>query len=57
MASFTRFIDDDEGADLIEYAMLAGLISLACVATLTLVATGINGLYTKIITQIGKVLP
>ena len=57
MGRFTRFLNDDQGADLIEYAMLAGLISLACVATLSLVATGITGLYDKIIVQLGKVLP
>jgi pilus assembly protein Flp/PilA len=43
-----RFIGDEQGADLIEYALLAGLISLAAVATLTTVGTSITGLFTKI---------
>ena len=43
-----RFINDDQGADLIEYALLAGLISLAAVATLGIVGTSITGLFTSI---------
>jgi pilus assembly protein Flp/PilA len=48
MGSITRFIKQDAGADLIEYALLAGLISLAAVGTLSAVGTSINGLFTKI---------
>ena len=43
-----HFVSDDRGADLIEYALLAGLISLAAVATLTTVGTSITGLFGKI---------
>jgi pilus assembly protein Flp/PilA len=52
MDSVTRFIKDDHGADLIEYALLAGLISLAAVATLGIVGTSITGLFTKISTKL-----
>ena len=48
MRSINRFVHDDEGADLIEYALLAGLISLAAVGTLTTVGTSITGLFGKI---------
>ena len=57
MGSITRFIKQDEGADLIEYALLAGLISLAAVATLTSVGTSITGLFTKISTKLGTINP
>jgi len=43
-----QLVRDDRGADLIEYALLAGLISLAAVATLTTVGTSITGLFGKI---------
>jgi pilus assembly protein Flp/PilA len=46
--NITRFVTDDRGADLIEYALLAGLISLAAVATLTTVGTSITGLFGRI---------
>ena len=48
MQTLLRLIDEDEGADLIEYALLAGLISLAAALTLTNVGTSITGLFTKI---------
>ena len=57
MGSITRFISQDEGADLIEYALLAGLISLAAVATLTTVGTSIPWLFTKISTTLTALNP
>ena len=39
---FARFIREDEGQDLIEYAFLAVFIALAVTVGLGLVATGIN---------------
>jgi pilus assembly protein Flp/PilA len=32
---FNRFVHEEQGQDLIEYALLAGLISLASVAAIT----------------------
>ena len=55
MDTIKGFIDDDAGADLIEYALLAGLISLACVVTLTTVGTNIGALYTKIANKISGI--
>ena len=55
MGSFTRFIHDDQGADLIEYALLAGLISLACVGALTTIGTDIGKIYQAIADRIAKV--
>jgi pilus assembly protein Flp/PilA len=55
MSSIKNFITADHGADLIEYALLAGLISLAAVATLTTVGTSITGLFTKISDKLGTI--
>ena len=52
MSIIKRFMHADEGADLIEYALLAGLISLAAVATLTTVGTSITGLFGRIKTKL-----
>jgi pilus assembly protein Flp/PilA len=57
MGSITRFIKEDEGADLIEYALLAGLISVAAIATLTSVGQSISGIFSKIETQLKTVNP
>ncbi len=40
-----RLIRKDEGQDLIEYALLAGFISLASVLAITNVGTGVNTVY------------
>jgi pilus assembly protein Flp/PilA len=36
---------DDSGQDLIEYALLAALIALACIAAMGFVSGGINTLF------------
>ena len=57
MESVKRFIHDDQGADLIEYALLAGLISLACVGALTTVGTDLKKLYDSIAARIAANVP
>jgi pilus assembly protein Flp/PilA len=44
----TAFVRDEEGQDLIEYALLVALISLVCVVALTDAGTHVNGIFTKI---------
>ena len=45
IASFVR---DEQGQDLIEYALLAGFISLAVVTAVTNVGTSLNSLYQNV---------
>jgi pilus assembly protein Flp/PilA len=40
-----RLIAEDEGQDLIEYALLAGFISLVAIAAVTLVGQGVNNVF------------
>ena len=47
-----RFVREDEGQDLIEYAFLAVFIGLAVTAGLTAVATGINTQMSNIGSQV-----
>jgi pilus assembly protein Flp/PilA len=46
---------DDEGQDLIEYALLAGLISLVAVATVTTAGEKVRDIFSTITTQLGTV--
>jgi pilus assembly protein Flp/PilA len=55
MGSIVRYLNDEAGADLIEYALLAGLISLAAVATLQDVGSSITGLFNKVKTKLDGV--
>lgn len=54
-ALLKRFVRDEEGQDLIEYALLAGFISLVAVTAITQVGTGVSGVYTNINTQVWQI--
>jgi pilus assembly protein Flp/PilA len=56
-ALFKRFVREEEGQDLIEYALLAGFISLIAIAAITNVGQGINGVYTNINGTVAKIPP
>ena len=45
---FNRFVREDAGQDLIEYALLAGLISLICVAAITTTGSAVNSIFTAV---------
>jgi pilus assembly protein Flp/PilA len=53
-ALFNRFVREEAGQDLIEYALLAGFISLAATAAITLIGGSLNTLYTTVNTQVGS---
>ena len=46
------FMQDESGQDLIEYALLAGFISLVAVVAITNVGSGVNTVYGNIDTQV-----
>jgi pilus assembly protein Flp/PilA len=48
MAYLLDFLREEEGQDLIEYALLIALISLVCVAALTAAGTQVNTIFTNI---------
>lgn len=43
-----RFVREDEGQDLVEYALLIAFIALACIVGLTNLGTAINQTYNSI---------
>ena len=51
----SRFLQDQEGVTLIEYALLAGLLSIVAVALLPLIGTSILTLYQRVSTQLAAV--
>ena len=44
----TRFAKNDEGAALIEYGMLVGLIAVICVVAVTTLGTEVSTAFSKI---------
>ena len=49
---FNRFVREEAGQDLIEYALLAGLISLASVTAITALGTAIQGKFNGVGTAV-----
>ncbi|MEN6438995.1 MAG: Flp family type IVb pilin [Syntrophobacter sp.] len=44
----TKFIKDEEGVTMIEYALIAALIAVVCITALTSLGTSIEALWGKI---------
>ena len=49
-----RLIKDDEGQDLIEYALLATFVSLVAIAGATLLGNALNSWYTAVETRVSS---
>jgi pilus assembly protein Flp/PilA len=54
---FTRFIREEAGQDLIEYALLAGFISLIAVVAITQLGSNLNTKYGLIGDEVDKIAP
>ncbi len=50
-----RLVHGDEGQDLIEYALLAGFISLVAVLAITNVGSGVNTVYGNVQAQVAAI--
>ena len=49
-----RFIREDEGQDIIEYALLAAFISIIAIAVIITVGTDVNSIYARVKVQTGS---
>ncbi|CAE6692284.1 MULTISPECIES: Flp family type IVb pilin [Paraburkholderia] len=43
-----QFLREEDGVAAIEYALLAGLIAVAIIATVQLMTTGLEGVFTRV---------
>jgi pilus assembly protein Flp/PilA len=48
------FVRENEGQDLLEYALLVGLIALVAVVAITSAGTAVNTIFTNIAAQLAK---
>lgn len=53
--ALTTFVTDERGVDLIEYALLAGLIGIAAVTAITGIGTQVNRILGAVNTKISAV--
>ncbi len=49
---FVRFVKDESGVTAIEYGLIAGLISLVIVVSVTAIGTSLQGLFQTIATAL-----
>jgi Flp pilus assembly pilin Flp len=57
MAMLKSFVREETGADLIEYAFVAGLIAFGCVVAMGALSGSLNGFFTKVSTTFDGMLP
>lgn len=55
MARMRAFVADDSGQDLLEYALLVGLIALVAVLAVTSTGTSVNNIFQAISTSLAAV--
>ena len=48
-----RLVSEEQGQDVIEYALLAAGIAIVLIPTVPLIGTALNGVYGNINTQVG----
>jgi pilus assembly protein Flp/PilA len=47
-----NFLKQDEGASLVEYGLLVGLIAVVCIGAIALLGTSIKGMFTEVGTEV-----
>jgi Flp pilus assembly pilin Flp len=57
MTVLRTFIRDESGADLIEYAVIAAVLAVACIAAMKSLNVSLNGFFTTTGTTLGTLVP
>ena len=52
MTIIKKFLNEEDGADMVEYALLIGLVALAALGTLTTVGTNLSTGFTAIASKV-----
>jgi pilus assembly protein Flp/PilA len=52
MERIKRFLKDEEGVTAIEYGLIASLIAVAIIVTVTTIGTNLNAVFTKVATNL-----
>ena len=51
---FVRFVREEAGQDLIEYGLLIGIITLACIVSIKSIGTTVSGFFSTLDTELKK---
>ena len=55
--TFSRFVKNDDGAALVEYGMLVGLIACVCIVAVTATGTDVEAVFTFINGKLAGIVP
>jgi pilus assembly protein Flp/PilA len=55
-AYLRALVRNDEGQDLLEYALLVALIAIVCIIAITTTGTNVQAIFTRIGTELGTAL-
>lgn len=53
LASIQRFLNDEEGASGIEYAMIAGMVAVVLASSSDSIRTSVKGIFSTVATKLG----
>lgn len=54
-ALIIRFVRQEEGQNLVEYALLAGLVAIVAIAALGTIGENVNNIFTAVMNALGDV--
>ena len=54
---FARFVKNEDGAALVEYGLLVGLIAVVCIGAVTILGTQVKGVFCTIVNDIHTAIP
>ena len=54
MERIKRFLKEEEGVTMLEYALIAALVAVAAIAALKLLGTGLSSTFSNVSTQVGS---
>jgi len=57
VALFDRIVREEEGQDMVEYALLLGLISIVAVVAIGTAGDAVNALWERVTTELTNALP
>ena len=52
-----RFVSEEDGADLLEYAFIVGLVAVGCLVGMTNLSGGLTGFFDSVKTKLAGIVP
>lgn len=57
IGALNQFLSADDGADLVEYALICGVLAFGCFVAMTSLSTSLSGFWNGVSTRLSSLLP